>query len=195
VSILGITNSFKLERYSKKRSHSPVQDRANKKHKTRSRRGRQKNLLQILDDLKVLYPDLNTLIVEYDITPIELKTKLKYRFGWLCIEKNKHFLHTLVSDNQILYLSCPKHDVIYCYSSNGNLLHSLPYKAYAMEIVNSQLFFLDDSKLFIVDIKLNSIIQSWDLPKEQEGSVGGWYVKISDKIYFTLLYHTHCLSL
>jgi len=50
--------------------------------------------------------------------------------------------------------------------------------AYAMEIVNNQLYLLDESKFFIVDIKINSIIQSWNLPKENNKSVGGLHLKL-----------------
>jgi len=121
-------------------------------------------------------------------TPIEIKQKIngKYLFEWKCPKEKDHTLLNIVHDNKHLYINCTKQKEIYCYSFDGKLVTSLKYYARAMELLNNQLYLLDDKKLFIVDLKTNSMIESWDLPKEEERSVGGDSLKVDqEQIYFT----------
>jgi len=105
---------------------------------------------------------------------------------WQCPKGNAHNLLRIVHDAQYLYINCEKQKEIYRYTLEGKLVNSLKYFAYAMEIVNNQLYLMDDSKFFIVDIKTNSMIQNWNLPKENNESVIGLYLKVDqEKIYFT----------
>jgi len=111
---------------------------------------------------------------------------------WQCPKGDDHDLQRIVHDTQYLYINCSEQKEIYRYTLEGKLFNSLKYFAYAMEIVNNQLYLMDDSKFFIVDIKTNSMIQNWNLPKENNESVGGWYLKVDqEKIYFTPRENSH----
>jgi len=137
----------------------------------------------MLDDLDLLYSDLNRIILEYEAWSFEGK----YLFEWQG-PKGDHNLRKVVHDDQYLYINCSQQREIYRYSLDGKLINSLKYNANAMEIINNQLYLMDDSKFFLVDIKINSLIQSWNLPTENNRSVGGWHLKVDqEKIYFTPL--------
>jgi len=136
-----------------------------------------------------LYSDLNRLIIEYDVIPIKSLYEKELWFpGGDCN------LQRIVHDDKYLYINCSKQEQISRYSFDGNFIDIwFTKKAFAMDIVNNELYLLDDSKCWILDIKLNAIIGDWDLPKEKEGSVGGWYLKVDQKenFYFTSYRYTN----
>jgi len=142
------------------------------------------SVLEVLNGLELLYNDLNNLIVDYSE---EKQIKGAHLFEWNC-PYTENFLQTIVHDDQYLYINCAHQREIYCYSLDGKLINSLNYYAWAMEIVNNnQLYLMNISQFFIVDLKINSVIQSWDLPKENNESVGGLDLKVDkEQIYFTL---------
>jgi len=150
---------------------------------------RQKSLLKIFNELNFFYHDLNQLIVEYDPP---LKINGIYVSEWQCPKRKNHSLWNVVHDSEYLYINCTQQGEIYRYSFDGNFINSLTYNVRAMEIVNNQLYLLGSSKFFIVDIKTNSTIESWDLPKVEERSVSGHYLKVDqERIYFTPLSYSH----
>ena len=115
---------------------------------------------------------------------------------WQCPKGNSHWLWRIVYDNQYLDINCSTQKEIYRYTLEGKLVNSLTYLADAMEIVNNQLYLMDDSKFFIVDIKTNSMIQNWNLPKENYLSVGSRCLKVDqEKIYYSLGIFSLCLFL
>jgi len=124
------------------------------------------------------------------VASIEVKNKFKgnYLLEWKCPKEKDHYLWNIGHDNRYLYVNCFQQGEIYRYSFDGKLISSLKYKARAMEIVKNQLYLLDNSQFFIVDIQTDSKIENWNLPK----NVHGFYIKVDqEKIYFTdaNLYH------
>jgi len=120
--------------------------------------------------------------------PIEFK----YMFEWKGPKGKEHKLFNVIHDNHYLYINCALQGDIYRYSFDGELVNTLKYNVRAMETVNNQLYLLDSSKFFIVDIKTNSKIESWDLPKEKGGPVGGYYLKVDqENIYWTPWQYSH----
>jgi len=126
---------------------------------------RKESLLKILNELKIFYSDIIRLIIKYE--PLVIQGKYVHEFNCPA-----HNLERITSDDQFLYINCSgEKSEIYCYSLNGyQLTNILKYKVYAMEIVNNkELFLMDDSKFFILDIQTNyKIIQNWDLPMEND---------------------------
>jgi len=175
-----------MKRKRKKADQQEGNEQERKKEETKQKQemhgeARRKNLLKMLDDLDLLYSDLNRIILEYEAWSFEGK----YLFEWQG-PKGDHIFWRVVHDDQYLYINCSQQREIYRYSLDGKLINSLKYYAIAMEIINNQLYLMDDSKFFLVDIKINSLIQSWNLPTENNESVGGWYLKVDqEKIYFT----------
>jgi len=152
---------------------------------------RKNELMKILNDLEVLLIDLTRLVIEYDT--IE-KFNAKYIFHWKCQERC--WLQRIAYNDQYLYVNCTQHDEIYRYSLDGKLIDSLSYQAHHMEIINNQFYLLNNFQFFIIDIKTITMIQSWNLPKEKDKSVGGWYGKFEqEKIYFTPYRITHYVYL
>jgi len=149
-----------------------------------------KSALKVLNDLDLLCSDLNNLVMEYDSPSI---LHGKYMSEWQCPKGNSHSLWRIVHDNQYLYINCSMQKEIYHYTLDGKPVDSLKYLVYAMEIVNNQLYLMDESKFFLVDTKTNSMIQNWNLPKENNTSVGGRDLKVDqEKIYFTpFKYNSH----
>jgi len=145
---------------------------------------REKDLISVLNNLNLLYNELNRIVVQYEM-PIDFK----YLSEWQLQKGKDHTLLRVVTDNQFLYINCCKHSEIYRYSFDFKLVTShsrLAHEAYAMELINNQIYILNDVKFFLLDIKTNSIVMTWPLPKEKEGPVGGLNLKIDqDKIYFT----------
>jgi len=115
---------------------------------------------------------------------IEDKKNFKgtYLFEWQFPKGDKHDLRKVARSEDYLYINCVEQKEIYRYSLDGKHINSLKYYAEAMEIVNNQLYLMDQTKFFIVDIKMNSIIQNWNLPKENNKSVGGLYLKVDQKV-------------
>jgi len=151
---------------------------------------RKKALSKLLDDLRVLHSDLHGLIAEYDINPI---SKL---FEWHFFQEGNYNIWNIVQDNQCVYINCFSHGEIYRYTFGWETLPCLKHKARAMEMVNNQLYFLNYTGGFILDIKTSLIIESWNLPKEEEGSVGGYYLKVDQEtIYFTPCRYSHYVYL
>jgi len=141
--------------------------------------GTEKILVENLDNLNLLYSDLNRIIARYAATP---KLNGEYMFEWK-LKKSHRCIRQIVHDNQYLYINCFFGlGQIYRYSFDGKPIKSLELRASVMEMVNNQLYLMDDtSKFFLVDIQTNLMIQSWDLP---EG--GGCYLKVDqENLYFT----------
>jgi len=117
-------------------------------------------------------------------------------FKWKCPKEDDHILRSIVHDNKHLYISCLQQSEIYRYSFDGKFVDSLKYYARAMEIVNDQLYSLGKENFFIVDLKTNSMIENWNLPKEEEGSVAGGDLKVDqEQIYFTPNLYSHYVYL
>jgi len=133
-----------------------------------------KNLLKLLENLEVLYTDLYLLILEYDTTPKEYIEEWPGPYGSLN-------LRNVVHDNQYLYFNCGGVH-IYRYSFDGKLIQTLSFNAYAMEMINNQLYLLNDKSFYILDLINVSVIQRWELPKK----VFVYSLKVDlEKIYFT----------
>jgi len=150
---------------------------------------REKALIKFLDELNLFYSDLNRLILQYDKEPIEFQINGKYMFEWKCPEEKVHDFQNIVQDNQTLLINCIEQNEIYRYSFDGNLVNTLQYYALAMEIVHTQLYLLDDKNFFILNLQTNSMIESWDLPKEEGDLIGGVSLKVDrENIYFAPFY-------
>jgi len=139
--------------------------------------------VKILNEMEILYPDLNRLIVQYDTRLLDGK----YMFEWQCPERDDHMLQRIVHDNQYLYINCRNTSKIYLYSFDGKLIGNLNYAANCMEIINDQMYLMDYKNFWIIDLKTNARIQEWNLPQEKDGCVGGWFLKVDQEnyIYFS----------
>jgi len=138
-----------------------------------SKREQPQSFLNIVHDNQYLY-----------INCLKQKLTGKYMSEWQCPKGNIHNLLKIVHDNQYLYINCVSQKEIYRYTLDGKLVNSLKYFAYAMEIVNNQFYFMDYSKFFLVDIKTNSMIQNWTLPKENNKAGGGWDLKVDQNLFY-----------
>jgi len=139
---------------------------------------REKALNALFSNLNLLLKDLYSLILQYEK---DLLLDGKYLFEW----DTPRILH-LVHDNQYLYTNCLENRLIYQYSFDGKLLNTLPYETNAMELINNQLYLADYIRFFILDIKSNVIIEEWNLPKEENESIGGWSLKIDQENVFII---------
>jgi len=154
---------------------------------------REKDILKLLNDLSLLYTDLNRLIVQFDTL---IAVDGIYLHEWQCPKREIHSLQRIGHDNKYLYINCLKQNAIYCYSFDGRFTKSFNYRAFGMEIVNNQFYLMNDLRMFIIDIQTNVLILNWDLPKENSVSVGGWYLKADqDKIYWTPFQYSHYVYL
>jgi len=134
---------------------------------------------------------LNHLIVSYDSL---LLLNSKYLSEWQGPKGNEHIIQSLIHDNQYLYFACTVQSEIYCYSLDHKLINTFKYYANSLEIINNQFYLIDDFKFFIIDMKTESMIQSWNLPKildtrnkKTYKSVGSEWLKVDqeENIYFT----------
>jgi len=144
---------------------------------------REKSLVEILDSLRFLYHDLNSLIASYDTIRVEFKDM----FEWSCPKGTDHKLRNITHDNQYLYINCCKQRKIYRYYSEGTLKGTLPIteKIYAMDLNNNQFYFLGYDKVLIFEMKTN-FLMDWKLPLEKGKPVGGMAIKVDEKkVYFT----------
>jgi len=152
---------------------------------------RKEALLNILADLDVFYHDLNSLIIEYDTTNLNGN----YETEWLLSKENHSGYRHIASDNQYLYVNCTWKQILNRYSFDGKFIEQLHFNARAMQIINNQKFyFIDDSKICLMDLQTLSIIASWNLPKESGRAVGGYHLIVDEKetiIYFTPELYAH----
>jgi len=163
---LGITNKFHLQNLLLQRTAQLAQEKKNQKKEKDEKNWEEKK--KKVEETKDFVPNG------------------KYLSQWQCPKGKDSYLRRIIHDNQYLYINDSKCNEIYRYSFDGKFINSLKYNAHGMEIHNNHLYLTGDLSLIVVEIKTNTIIQTYDLPKEKDGPVGGAHLKIDhEKFFFT----------
>jgi len=142
---------------------------------------RPKHLLKVLGDLKILYTDLNNLIIEYDTIKEWEPTSFT---SW---EANGGYPNGIQTYQQCLYLCNWSPDAVLLYNSKSEKLkENLSFVdpcGIDIDEEKKLLYVADQSNLTILNLQLN-FISSWILP-----SIIGFYrgIKINSNILYVTI--------
>jgi len=155
---------------------------------------RKKSLLKILDDLKLLYTDLNRLIVQYDA--IDLWSRLP-EASW----ETTGYPYGIINYNHQVYLC--NHDyglshLLSIYNPNGETIkenRSLQHPS-GIDIDQKNLLIYIAHKAQITILNLNlELISSWDLPVGSKESFTFRGLKLDDTILYLTINGIHQIFL
>jgi len=141
-----------------------------------------KNLIKILDDLEILYTDLNRLIAEYEIGEWDTTASASWK------TQDRPF--GLISDSQHIYICILDTNLILKYNLNNNknseqITSIKAPSAIDVDYFKSLLYIAGKHDVTLLDLNNDTVVSSWNLPVNTIWKFRG--IKIDGSIIYLTL--------